>query len=159
MPKMTQPASKVSLDGSKWAHLEPLLPTLDVLLATWGVRLRNFTHFYEVFVNNCAFFFWEFAEIGEKSSKLPWKSWILHKNTEKVLTSGQKCAKGGQKWPSRRRKWAWMDQNGPSWSHFCLRWKLFWPLVASFLRIFTHFMRFSYAIVHFFWKLMKIQEK
>ncbi len=53
---MVQPASKVSLDGSKWAHLEPLLPTLEALLATWGAPLRIFTHFYEVFVNNRAFF-------------------------------------------------------------------------------------------------------
>ncbi len=53
---MAQPALKVSPDGPKWAHLEPLLPTLEALLATWGVPLRIFTHFYEVFVNNCAFF-------------------------------------------------------------------------------------------------------
>ncbi len=53
---MAQPASKVSPGGSKWAHLEPLLPTLEALLATWGVPLRMFTHFYDVFVNNCAFF-------------------------------------------------------------------------------------------------------
>ncbi|MCP4684949.1 MAG: hypothetical protein GY867_05805 [bacterium] len=53
---MVQPASKVSPDGPKWAHLEPLLPTLEALLATWSVPLRIFTHFYEVLVNNCAFF-------------------------------------------------------------------------------------------------------
>ena len=55
-PKIAQPPSKVSLDGPKWAHLEPLLLTLEALLATWGVPLRIFTHFYEVFVNSCAFF-------------------------------------------------------------------------------------------------------
>ncbi len=55
-PKMAQPASKVSPDGARWAHLEPLLPTLEALLATWGVPLRIFTHFHGVFVNNCAFF-------------------------------------------------------------------------------------------------------
>ncbi len=38
------------------AHLEQRLPTLEALLATWGVPLRIFMHFYEVFVNNCAFF-------------------------------------------------------------------------------------------------------
>ncbi len=53
---MAQPASKVSPDGPKWAHLEPLLLTLAALWATWGVRLRIFTHFCKVFVNNCAFF-------------------------------------------------------------------------------------------------------
>ncbi len=53
---MAQPASKVSSNGLKWAHLVPLLPTFDALMDTWGVRLRIFTHFYEVFVNNCAFF-------------------------------------------------------------------------------------------------------
>ncbi len=56
MPKMAQPAPKVSLDGPKWTHLGPLLHTSEALLATWGVPLRIFTHFYEVFVNNCAFF-------------------------------------------------------------------------------------------------------
>ncbi len=52
---MPQPASKVSSDGPKLAHLEPLLPTLEALLATCGTPLRIFTHFYEVFVNSCAF--------------------------------------------------------------------------------------------------------
>ncbi len=47
---------KVSPDVPKWAQLEPLLPTLEALLATCGMPLRIFTHFYEVFVNNCAFF-------------------------------------------------------------------------------------------------------
>ncbi len=53
---MAQPASKVSPVGAKCAHMEPLLPTLEALLATWGVPFRIFTHFHEVFVNNCAFF-------------------------------------------------------------------------------------------------------
>ncbi len=47
---------KSELRWTKWAHLEPLLPTLAALLATWGVLLRMFMHFYEVFVNNCGFF-------------------------------------------------------------------------------------------------------
>ncbi len=42
---MAQPASKVSPDGPKWAHLEPLLPGLEALLASRGVPLRIFTHF------------------------------------------------------------------------------------------------------------------
>ncbi len=48
---------------TKMAHLGPLLHTLDAvlraveaLLATWGIPLRIFMHFYEVFVSNCAFF-------------------------------------------------------------------------------------------------------
>ena len=53
--KMAQPASKVSPNGPKWAHLRPLLRTLDALLATWGVPLCMFMHFYKVFVNTCAF--------------------------------------------------------------------------------------------------------
>ncbi len=64
--KMAQPASKVSLDVPKWVHVETLLPTLVALLATWGVPLRNFTHFYEVFVNNCAFF----LKINENPRKI-----------------------------------------------------------------------------------------
>ncbi len=59
---MAPTAPKVSLDGSKWYHLMPLLSTLDALLltleallATWDARLRIFTHFYEGFVNNYTF--------------------------------------------------------------------------------------------------------
>ncbi len=63
---MAQPASKVSPDGPKCAHLEPLLPTLEALLATWGVPLRISTHFYEGFVNNCTFF----LKISENPRKL-----------------------------------------------------------------------------------------
>ncbi len=63
---MVQPASKVSLDGPKWAHLEPVLLTLEARLATWGVRFRIYTHFYEVFVNDCAFF----LKINENPRKI-----------------------------------------------------------------------------------------
>ncbi|MCP3961501.1 MAG: hypothetical protein GY719_26970 [bacterium] len=63
---MAQPASKVSPDGPKCAHLEPLLPTLEALLATWGVPLRIFTPFYDVFVINCAFS----LEINENPRKI-----------------------------------------------------------------------------------------
>ncbi len=44
-PEMAQPASKVSPEGPKWAHLEPLVRTLEALLATLGTRLCIFTHF------------------------------------------------------------------------------------------------------------------
>ncbi len=56
MLKMVQPALEVSPEIPKWAHLRPLLPTLEALLATWDIHLRIFTHFYEVFMNNCIFF-------------------------------------------------------------------------------------------------------
>ncbi len=52
---MAQPASKVSQEGPKQAHLGPLVPTLGALSATWGIPLRIFTHFYQGFVNICAF--------------------------------------------------------------------------------------------------------
>ena len=52
---MVQPASKVRPDGPKWAHLGPLLRTLDAFLAIWGIPLCIFMHFYQVFVNTCAF--------------------------------------------------------------------------------------------------------
>ncbi len=55
-PKMAQPASKVSPDGPKWAHLRPLLRTLEAFLGTWGVPLCMVMHVYQVFVNTCAFF-------------------------------------------------------------------------------------------------------
>ncbi len=54
-PKMALPALKVSSDGPKYAHLGPLLRTLEAFLATWGVPLCMFMHFYKVFVNTCAF--------------------------------------------------------------------------------------------------------
>ncbi len=63
---MAQPAPKASPGGPKWAHLEPLLHTLEALLATWGVPFRIFTHFYEAFVNNCAFF----LKINENTRKI-----------------------------------------------------------------------------------------
>ncbi len=52
---MAQPASKVSQEGPKQAHLGSLLSTLEALLATRGIPLRIFMHFYQVFVNICAF--------------------------------------------------------------------------------------------------------
>ncbi len=70
---MAQPAAKVSQQGPKWAHLVPLLPTLDALLATWRIPLPVFTHFYQVFVNICVFLlkingqFRKFQEIAVKS--------------------------------------------------------------------------------------------
>ncbi len=67
---MGQPAWKVSLDGPKCAHLGPrtldaLLHTLHALLATCGIPLRIFAHFYQVFVNSCAFL----LKIHEKPTK------------------------------------------------------------------------------------------
>ncbi|MCP4486003.1 MAG: hypothetical protein GY820_01540 [Gammaproteobacteria bacterium] len=82
-PKMAQPASKVSPNQPKCAHLEPLLPTLAALLATWGIPLRIFTHFYEVFVNNCAFF----LKINENPRKI--KQIAL-----KIMNIAQKHRKG-----------------------------------------------------------------
>ncbi len=75
-PKMARLASKVSPDGPKWAHLEPVLLTLEALLATWGVLSRIFTHFYEVFVNNCAVFM-KINENPRKIKQIALKSWIL----------------------------------------------------------------------------------
>ena len=55
MQKNDQPASKVSPDEPKWAHLGSLLRMLEAFLATWGIHLCMFMHFYQVFVNTCAF--------------------------------------------------------------------------------------------------------
>ncbi len=41
--------------GSKWTHPVPFLATLGALLASWGVPLHIFMHFYEVLVNTCDF--------------------------------------------------------------------------------------------------------
>ncbi len=43
-PKMAQPASKVSLDGPKWAHVETLLPTLAGPFAPCRVAVRRVGH-------------------------------------------------------------------------------------------------------------------
>ncbi|MCP4345640.1 MAG: hypothetical protein GY795_08945 [Desulfobacterales bacterium] len=43
---MAQLASKVSPAAPKWAHLVPFLATLDALLASWGILLRIFMHFF-----------------------------------------------------------------------------------------------------------------
>ncbi len=51
-PKIAQLASKVRPEG---AHMVPLLPTLEALMATWGIPLRIFKHFCKVLVNICAF--------------------------------------------------------------------------------------------------------
>ncbi len=105
---MAQPASKVSLDGSKWAHLEPLLPTLDALLVSWGVRLRNFTHFYEVFVNNCAFFLKIHGNPRKiKQIALKFMKTYCTKTQKKSL----KVAKNVPKWPSWAPKSAILDNS------------------------------------------------
>ncbi len=101
---MAQPVSKVVPDGPKWAHLKPLLPTLEALLATWGVPLRIFTHFYEVFVNNCAFF----LKSNENARKIVQIVFRIHeyctKTQKKLLKVGESAPKGGQKLTNRRQK-------------------------------------------------------
>ncbi len=52
---MAKLASKVSPAEPKWAHLEPFLVALEALLATRGVPLRIFMHFYWSFMTICAF--------------------------------------------------------------------------------------------------------
>ncbi len=48
-PKTAQPASKMSPDEPKCAHLVPLLPTLDALLRTLEAPGATFTHFEGTF--------------------------------------------------------------------------------------------------------------
>ncbi len=48
--------SKMGPPGARFPTLDALLRTLEAILATWGIPLRIFTHFYEAFINNCAFF-------------------------------------------------------------------------------------------------------
>ncbi len=83
MPKIAQLASKVSLDGPKWAQLEPLLRTLEALLATWGVPLRIFKHFYAGFREQLCIF-----------SEYSWKS---QKNQANWLKSREYCTKTQKK--------------------------------------------------------------
>ncbi len=66
---MDQLASKVTQEDPNWAHLEPLVPTLEALLPAWGIPLRTLEallatvgiplpilRIFTVFsVNNCAF--------------------------------------------------------------------------------------------------------
>ncbi len=79
---MAQPASKVRPGGPKWVHLEPLLRTLDAFLATWGIPLCIFMHFYQVFVNNYAFL----LIIQGKPTK-------IQQNAEKMINVAQKLRK------------------------------------------------------------------
>ncbi len=58
--------TKMARLGPLMPTWDALLPTLDALLATWGFPLPIFTHFYEVFVNNCAFF----LKISENPRKI-----------------------------------------------------------------------------------------
>ena len=51
MPKTAQPASKMSTDGPKWAHLGPF----GGIFGHLGIPLCTYMHFYKVFVNTCAF--------------------------------------------------------------------------------------------------------
>ncbi len=46
----------VQLEGPKWAHLVPLLLTLATLLATCGIHLRIFMHFWGFGEQLCIFF-------------------------------------------------------------------------------------------------------
>ncbi len=154
-PKMDQLASKVSQEEPNWAHMGPLLPTLEAVLPTWGIPLRIFRHFCKVFVNTCAFI----VENPEKFSNLQQKLWILHKNTEKVLKPAQKCVEVGQKWPSWLQKWARRDENEPTWAHFCPLWMHSWPLGACSYAFSQVSIRFSWTFVHFCWKFMGNPQK
>ncbi len=76
---MAQLDSKVSQAGRKWGHLDPFL-------ATWGILLRIFMHYYQVFMNIYAFL----LKVNVKSSKIQkiaQKLLILHKKTEKARKS------------------------------------------------------------------------
>ncbi len=80
---MAQPASKVSPDGPNCAHLVPLLHTLDAFFGTWGIHLRIFMHFYEVFANNCTFFL-----------KVHGKTMKIKQIALKIMNIAQKHRKG-----------------------------------------------------------------
>ena len=60
----------------------PLLRTLDAFLATWGVPLCMFMHFYQVFVNTCAFL----MKINGKTTK-------IQQIAEKITNVAQKHTK------------------------------------------------------------------
>ena len=114
---MAQPASKVSTDRWKWAHLEPFLPTLEALLATWGVPLRIFMHFYEVFVNNCA--------NSRKSQKNQANCIKIYeyctkrqKRSLKVSRNALREAKNGTAGVNSEPGWIKMYPSGATFAHF-----------------------------------------
>ncbi len=78
-PKMAQSVSEVSSDGPNVVHLGPLLRTLDAFLATWGVPLCMFMHFYKDFVNTCAFL----MKIRGKTTKIQQIALKIMNNAQK----------------------------------------------------------------------------
>ncbi len=95
---MAQPASKVK------GHLGPLLRTLEAFLATWGVPLCMFMHFYQVFVNTCAFSHKNTAnciKYNEYCTKTQKKCLKVRKNARREAKNGPaglKSEPGGPKW-------------------------------------------------------------
>ena len=76
---MAQPASKVSPNGPKWAHLGPLLRTLEAFFGHLG---RFFVHVYAFLLD-----FREHLCIFNE------KSWENHKNTANCNNNNEYCTK------------------------------------------------------------------
>ncbi len=145
----------------RWTKIGPPRATFVHFGSTFGHLRRSFTQFYA--------FLWGFRE---QMCNLSEKSWKSQKNQASCLKIHEYCtkpqkkslqvcnseprkAKNGAGGVKRERGWTKMGPPGatlPTLEALLATWGV--PL-----RIFTHFIRFSWTIVHFFWKLMKIPEK
>ena len=64
--------------------MEPPGVTLDALLVTQDIPLRIFAHFYQVFVDNCAF-----------QLKIHGETTKVQQNAAKIMSIAQEHRKGG----------------------------------------------------------------
>ncbi|MCP4566899.1 MAG: hypothetical protein GY841_04890 [FCB group bacterium] len=109
---MAQLASKVSPKGPKWVHLVPLLRTLEAFLATWGIPLCIFMHFYQVLVNTCAFS----MKIHGKYRNIQETALTKINTAPQHIESPNKCAKmrQGETLPNRPQT---LSPDEPKWVH------------------------------------------
>ncbi len=132
-PKMAPLASKVCPDGSKWAHLGPLLSTLEALLATCGIPLRIFTHFYQVFVNICAFS----LKIHEKPRKIQQTAPKITNIAQKYRKSASKRVKMPQGRPKMAQPASKVSQEVPKYATLVRFGCTFGHLVHSFTQFYA----------------------
>ncbi len=158
---MAHLASKVSPTGPEWAHLGPFLATLQALLATWDVPLRIFMHFYQGFVNICAFL----LKVDGKFRKIHKIALKVVDFTQKDRKGAYKCAKRRQRTPKVAQLASKVSPAGPKWapppclSHFeCTFGHLGVPLriFMQFYQVFVNICAFLLKADGKFRKIHKI---
>ncbi len=133
-PKVRKNASREAKNGT--ASVKSV--TLGALLATWGLPVRIFMHFYKGFVNNCAFL----LKIHEKTTKIQQIAVQMINTAQKLRKGAAKCAKMHQGRPKMAQPASKVCPDGPKWAHLKPFLHTFDALLATWglpLRIFTHF--------------------